>query len=139
MVEEKTEKRYFLTERLYLNADKTAVLKEGEPGAAYLFGGVGAEVSAEDVEKYGLKQITEEVPPITTSEAPQPEPKEAESGDEDAGATLKGKLPEDFPGYTALTEAGITTYAKLRKAGELTEIPGIGKATAQKITEALEE
>ena len=51
---------------------------------------------------------------------------------------LKGKLPEDFPGHAALLEAGIHTYAQLRKAGELTEIPGIGEATAAKIAEALE-
>lgn len=48
---------------------------------------------------------------------------------------LKGKLPADFPGHAALEAAGVTTYAKLRKRlGDLTEIAGIGEATAEKIT-----
>jgi hypothetical protein len=55
------------------------------------------------------------------------------------GKELKGKLPEDFHGRVALEAAGITTYAQLRKAGDLTEIPGIGPATAEKIAEALRE
>jgi hypothetical protein len=50
---------------------------------------------------------------------------------------LKGKLPEDFPGYAALVDAGIHTYAQLRKAGDITEVPGIRKATAAKIAEAI--
>ena len=47
------------------------------------------------------------------------------------------QLPEDFPGRAALEEAGEFTPAKIRKrveAGTLTEIPGIGEATAEKIT-----
>lgn len=58
---------------------------------------------------------------------------------EGAGAPqLKGKLPEDFPGHSALEAAGITTYAKVRKQLEsLTEVDGIGDATAEKIREAM--
>ena len=50
-----------------------------------------------------------------------------------------GPLPEDFPGRTALEEAGIDTYAKVRAAGDLTKIPGIGEATADKIAEAVKD
>ena len=51
---------------------------------------------------------------------------------------LKGKLPEDFPGYSSLEAAGVTTYAKVRKQFDsLEEIEGIGPATAEKIREAL--
>lgn len=52
---------------------------------------------------------------------------------------LRGKLPEDFPGHAALEAAGITTYTQLRNAGDVTEIDGIGPATAEKIGEALAE
>lgn len=53
---------------------------------------------------------------------------------------LKGKLPEDFPGYTALEAAGLTSYAKARKRLDaLEEIDGIGPATAVKIREAMRE
>lgn len=48
-------------------------------------------------------------------------------------------LPEDFPGLAALEAAGITTYNEVRAVEDLTAIPGIGPATAEKITEALEE
>lgn len=64
-----------------------------------------------------------------------PESEDAKS----APKELKGKLPEDFPGHAALEAEGITTYAKLRKAGDVTGVPGIGKATAEKIATALGE
>lgn len=52
----------------------------------------------------------------------------------------RGKLPEDFPGHAALEAEGITTYAKVRKRlDSLTEIPGIGEATAEKIKAAMNE
>jgi len=50
------------------------------------------------------------------------------------------KLPEDFPGFAALDAAGEATEAKVRKRiadGTLTEVPGLGDATAAKIEEAL--
>lgn len=57
--------------------------------------------------------------------------------DEETKTELKGPLPEDFPGRAALAEAGITSYGKLRRyKGELTEIDGIGAATAEKIKAA---
>lgn len=54
-------------------------------------------------------------------------------------AELKGALPDDFPGHAALAAADITTYAQLRKADDVTQIVGIGEATAKKIAEALGE
>jgi len=51
----------------------------------------------------------------------------------------KGKLPDDFPGHSALAGNGITTYAQLRKAGDVTSLTGIGPATAEKIAAALGE
>ena len=63
-----------------------------------------------------------------------------ENGDADTTPlVLKGKLPEDFPGKTELAEAGINTYAQLRKHGDVTDVDGIGPATAAKIKEALGE
>lgn len=48
-----------------------------------------------------------------------------------------GALPEDFPGYDALKEAGIGTYETLRGVGDIAAVKGIGKATEAKIREAL--
>lgn len=56
------------------------------------------------------------------------------------GDAKTGKLPEDFPGHGALEAAGITTYAKVRaiaERDELTNVEGVGDATAAKIKEAL--
>lgn len=48
------------------------------------------------------------------------------------------ELPDDFPGHAALSEAGYTTASEVNGLSEeeLTAIPGIGKATAQRIIEA---
>lgn len=43
-----------VTQRLYLNADKTKVVKEGSPDAAFLFATPGKEIPAAEAEKYGL-------------------------------------------------------------------------------------
>lgn len=48
-----------------------------------------------------------------------------------------GALPDDFPGVSALRDAGITSYGKLRMYGDVTEVPGIGAATEAKIKAAL--
>lgn len=53
-VEQITETKYRATARLYLNADATKVVPEDDPEAASLFASVGKEISAADVEKYGL-------------------------------------------------------------------------------------
>lgn len=55
-------------------------------------------------------------------------------------ALKQGHLPEEFPGYSALDAAGEATYTKVRKRivdGTLTEIPGIGEATADRIKEEM--
>lgn len=72
-----------------------------------------------------------------TPEAEDGKSKVAEFSDQQT--QLKGKLPDDFPGKAALEAEGITTYAKLRKAGDVTEVPGIGPATKAKIDEALSQ
>lgn len=64
----------------------------------------------------------------------------APTEDTEEKPTLKGKLPEDFPGYSALDNAGLTTYAKVRKnLGSIEDVEGIGPATAEKIREAMGE
>jgi len=49
-------------------------------------------------------------------------------------APLGTPLPEDFPGVEALAEAGIVYLETVPRDGDtLVTIPGIGKATANKI------
>lgn len=70
---------------------------------------------------------------------------EASTPPEGADATnsepvlAKGSLPDDFPGRAALADAGVNTFTQLRKFGDVTEIAGIGPATAEKIATALAE
>jgi len=54
-----------------------------------------------------------------------------------SSAVATGPLPDDFPGRAALDAEGIDTYAKLRAYGNVTAVPGIGAATAAKISAAL--
>lgn len=65
----------------------------------------------------------------------------SEDDEGDSDKPKRGKLPEDFPGRAALEANDITTYAQVRKAVEkdqLTELNGIGAATAEKIKAELE-
>lgn len=41
-------------ERLYLTADRSAIVKEGDPKAAFLFAAVGQPISNADAERFGL-------------------------------------------------------------------------------------
>lgn len=43
---------------LYLNADKTEVVEEGDPNAAFLLVGAGSEIDDADAAKYGLKSAS---------------------------------------------------------------------------------
>jgi len=54
---------------------------------------------------------------------------------------LKGKLPEDFPHHSLLAEAGINTYAQVRKAQNAgwEDVAGIGEGRAADIAEALNQ
>lgn len=67
---------------------------------------------------------------------------ESDSNAPSAAPLKQGHLPEDFPGYAALQVAGEATYGRIRRrieTGTLTDIPGIGDATAGKIEEAMAE
>lgn len=45
----------------YLNADKTAIVEEGSPDAAWLLVAEGGEIAQEEADKYGLKINTPKV------------------------------------------------------------------------------
>lgn len=53
--------------------------------------------------------------------------------------TAPSALPDDFPAVEALRVAGLTTVEAVRAYADLTEIPGIGKTTAEKIHARLAE
>jgi hypothetical protein len=50
--------------------------------------------------------------------------------------TPPSELPEDFPARDELVQAGILTLDQVAEVKDLTEIEGIGKATAEKVTAA---
>jgi hypothetical protein len=104
---------------------------------------VPPELESHEVTAKPTAEAIEDIDP----ESHPSSPVAGEVADEDEGDTgkkLRGKLPDDFPGATALTEAGHGTYAKARALvakGDkwYADIPGIGEATAVKIEEALGE
>jgi hypothetical protein len=85
--------------RLYVNADKSKVVDEDSPEAAYLLVGAGGSVSDEDAKKYGLKKQAKAEEPEAKVEAkveaaPESEPEaedEAESKAHDAPPENKAK------------------------------------------------
>lgn len=64
--------------RLWLNADKSRIVEDGDPDAAFLAYGPGQMVSDEDIERYGL-------------EAPAEVEAEAESGGDEGDAATKAE------------------------------------------------
>lgn len=76
----KADKRY------YLNADRSKVVEEGDPAAAYLLAAEGADISNEDAKKYGLgRYAPEDEMPADESEGKAvqsaPENKAVQMGD----------------------------------------------------------
>jgi len=94
----------------------------------------GTEGGIEGLQEFEAKarEIKNE-PPKKNDDVPE-KPADAKTV---AVAPKQGKLPDDFPGVAALNAAGISTYAQLRNAGDVTHIEGIGPATAVRINEAL--
>jgi hypothetical protein len=95
----------YADKRYYTNADRTELVPEGSPDAAYLVVGEGGEVTDEMAEKYGIKGKAKEAEPekagIVVSggtetgpsfvEAAQSAEDGEESGDTKRGAKKAGK------------------------------------------------
>jgi len=79
IVKEDTTVAFISDRRLYLTADRSSVVEEGDPGAAYLLVGEGGEVSTAVARQYGLKAPSKQPP---DDSAPEPkEPADAEDLD----------------------------------------------------------
>lgn len=61
--------------RLYLTADKSRVVEEGDPEAAFLFTTPGKTISDADVERYGLAPKKAKPPVEEPAEEKQAAPK----------------------------------------------------------------
>ena len=66
--------------RYYLNADRSQVVEEDDPGATYLLAAEGADISNEDVERYGLggKKTKAPEPAVVYSSVAPPKDDEAD-------------------------------------------------------------
>lgn len=60
---------YTLERRLFLNADKTKVVEQGDPEARFVLGGEGSQIPNEDAVKYGLLPAKEAVKDTVPGEA----------------------------------------------------------------------
>lgn len=128
---------HILTEKLWYTADKSAVVPDGDPRAAFLLGCAGLDIPDAEAERLGLKGAT---PPANKAMTPPankggfsfaPEVKESEGG-----LVSGDELPDDFPAVELLRGAGLATYTAVR-AADVTKVKGIGKAMARQISEAL--
>lgn len=94
----------FIADRyLYLNADKTKVVEEGDPAARFVLAGPGSTIPDDEVKKYGLdkvkKKAAKEVeggktvgskPPVPETGKPEPEPEQV-SDEPEPPAPVPGK------------------------------------------------
>lgn len=110
-----------LDRKLWYTADKNSVVEDGDPKAAFLLGNVGYRISDEEAERLGLKKES-------AKENKRFTPAENKGSD---------NLPNDFPAYSILIDAGYSTYTAVRNVDDLTAIDGIGSVTAKKIENAL--
>lgn len=136
--------------RLYLTADKSQVVEAGDPAAAFLFTTPGYEIPVGEVERHGLALVDgrlqwgAEKPEAGEAEAEEGAAAEATDGDLQEGEAAEetedaGGLPEDMPHRAELIDAGVESLDSLRELGDLTALPGIGKAKAADIKEYLAE
>lgn len=80
-------RQYHSTERLYLDATRTRVVKHGDPDAAYLLVCAGGVLDYEKARRYGLVEDapvspataaeSKEAPPAEDARAPEPVTKPA--------------------------------------------------------------
>lgn len=120
--------------RLCLTADRSEVVEENDPRAAWLLAGVGRQLGAGAVERYGLYLDEDERVRWGVKAMPKPEDKMAPAP---ANKAAPAGLPEDFPGRDKLIEAGHETIEAVRQVEDLTAVDGIGKATAARIEDYL--
>jgi hypothetical protein len=69
--------------RLYVNADRSKIVEEDSPEAAYLLVGEGGQVSDEDAKKYGLKA------PKAEAKAEEPESKQVAEPPQNKAQTMR--------------------------------------------------
>lgn len=108
----KADKRY------YLNADRSRVVEEGDPEAAYLLAHEGGDIPTEDAKRYRLGRYADEDAPepvanvVYSSVAP---PK-----DDEAKAEATEPAADDDPGAKAVTgpPANKARAASVKKADE---------------------
>jgi len=92
-----------------------------------------------EYDEHGTMISSSEDAPSDVAKAEAPEAPVEETADLEPEPP-SGKLPDGFPGKAALDAADppIHTYGQLAKfSDDYTKIPGIGAATAEKITEAV--
>jgi hypothetical protein len=82
--------------RYYLNADRSKVVEQDDPDAAYLLAAEGDDITNEDVKRYGLgsKKQSDPVPAVVHSIAADPPQDDDEPEDgEKAPAEAKAQRP----------------------------------------------
>lgn len=129
---------YTLTEKLWYTADRSRVVPDGDPEAAFLLGPAGHLITDEEAIRLGLVKgkpaPKNKAKPAPANKGVTFEPETKGSEGESSGGD---ELPEDFPAADLLAKNGITTRAELAAVEDLESLEGIGETWAERIREAL--
>lgn len=103
------EKMKVSTERVFVNADRSKVAKEGSDEAAFLLVGEGGQISDEDAEKFGVKTTEAPEGPAPDNTAPH---MFNEDGSRKEGAPLERPTDESSEAPAAKAPAPAKKAAK---------------------------
>lgn len=121
--------------RLCLTADRSEIVEESDPRASWLLVAAGRQIGAGDVARYGLVMVDGRVVAGGQKQAAKPEDKMMAAPENKSAVGL----PDDIPGREQLLAAGVLSLDDVAAMEDLTDVDGIGKATAAKILAYLEE
>lgn len=99
--------------RLYVTADRSEIVEEGDPRGAWLLAGVGSQIGEGDVAKYRLSEQGGKVILGKPRPAPAPGPVEDKAIDEGEDKAMAGP-PATGPNLDALTKDELVALAEER-------------------------
>ena len=126
--------------RLFITADKTRLVAEGDPDGAILYAAPGDTIPQSAVERFGLVDggLASDAPDKTKRREDGEDKRRTDGGDKDTREGSSGtarEAPSTGSGTTAETSS-VGVQPGSPHSADLTAIKGIGPATATALTDA---